>query len=130
MKNSQKQLEKDSNQFLAPSRTSAGFNFYSTVLLIRGCDETDAFNCTKITVNKNSTTHYSVSLNWSVADRGDRVQFGIAYQKLTIVNEEHPTQLGVVTANQIDLFLANDIRQFVSNNSLTLPGVLYKFELK
>ena len=71
-----------------------------------------------------------ISLSWTVADRGDRIQFGSEHQIMTVVNEEHPTQLGVVAANQIAHLLDSDVREFVCDNELNVPGVLYKFELK
>ena len=90
----------------------------------------DAANCTKMTVNEFSTTADSISLDWIVAENGDDIQFGSDYQIMTVINEQHPTQLGVLTANQISRRLDCDVRHFVSNNGLSAPGVKYTFELK
>ena len=90
----------------------------------------DAITCNQLTVDQDSTTNDSISLSWTVAERGEGIEFGIDYQTLTVTNEEHPTQLGVVTANQISRILDSDIRHFVFDSSLTVPGVSYTFELK
>ena len=98
--------------------------------LVRGCDSLAAINCAKLAVDQDSTTDDSISLSWTVAERGEGVEFGTDYQILTVTNEEHPTQLGVVTANQIHQFLDSEVRHFVSKDGLSVPGVRYKFELK
>ena len=65
-----------------------------------------------------------------MAERGDGIEFGTDYQIMTVTNEEHPTQMGVVTANQISRILDSDVRHFESENGLLLPGFRYTFELK
>ena len=90
----------------------------------------DVVNCTKLTVNKFSTTTDSISLDWIVAENGDDIQFGSDYQIMTVINEEHPTQLGMLTVTQIDIRLDSDVRHFVSNSGISIPGVRYTFELK
>ena len=65
-----------------------------------------------------------------MAERGEGIEFGTDYQIMTVTNEEHPTQLGVVTANQIKRILDSDVRHFVCDNGLLLPGIRYTFELR
>ncbi|XP_075265258.1 uncharacterized protein LOC142357530, partial [Convolutriloba macropyga] len=112
-----------------PTPTKLGWKFYSTVPLVRGCGSLNSINCAKLMVSGPLEILNPISLSWTVADRGDRIQFGSEHQIMTVVNEEHPTQLGVVAANQIAHLLDSDVREFVCDNELNVPGVLYKFEL-
>ena len=98
--------------------------------MVRGCGALDVVTCSKLTVDHDSTTNDSISLSWTVAERGEGIEFGTDYQIMTVTNEEHPSQLGVVTANQISRILDSDFRQFVSDNGLSVPGVRYTFEIK
>ena len=104
-----------------------GWRHFTVVDYVRGCDVRRAGDCVQFWVDSSKTVTESISVVWTLADQNGTSFLG--EQQVTVSNEEHPTQTGVIEASSVTYSLNPADKNFTASLNMA-PGVKYVIELR